>query len=188
MANASGHYKALEGSVMNKIFDGPSSSKQPRRNEVRTEVCMQLFEQMEEESDDESSGSPDIHEVSVEVMKGTMETAKQQKTWGPVVVTRVSARIKNTRKTVMERAQELKKVKELEIPKGNFHGFLNSFAALDNASLIIKARDAGVSLGISDDDIEKNISTVNDVEQERLKIFHSNNHDMFPSSLGKLAY
>jgi hypothetical protein len=44
----------------------------------------------------------------------------------------MSSRIPRDGKTSIEKAQDLKKAKNLEIPKGNkIYGFSNSFAALD---------------------------------------------------------
>ena len=63
--------------------------------------------------------------------------------------------------------------------KGIIRGFSNSFAALDNISLSHIARNAGISLGVSDSDIESNIEVVRGVEMDRLDNFHVNNPDMF---------
>ena len=63
--------------------------------------------------------------------------------------------------------------------KGIIRGFSNSFAALDNISLSHIARNAGISLGVSDSDIENNIEVVRGVQMDRLDNFHANNPDMF---------
>jgi hypothetical protein len=69
-----------------------------------------------------------------------METGKWKKTGGPVQATRMSSRIQRDGKSAIEKAQELKRAKNLEIPLGKIkvHGFSNSFAALADEDLICK--------------------------------------------------
>jgi hypothetical protein len=53
----------------------------------------------------------------------------------------MSSRIPRDGKTIIEKAQDFKKARNLEIPKGNkISGFSNSFAALDNQNLLDKAK------------------------------------------------
>jgi hypothetical protein len=98
----------------------------------------------------------------------------------------MSSRIQRDGKSAIEKAQGLKKAKNLEVPKCKkmTHGFNNSFAALNNSSLLEKAKDAGINLGDCDDMIELHINTIKDVEIDRLEKFHSENPGMFlPSDI-----
>jgi hypothetical protein len=49
------------------------------------------------------------------VQKGGL---KEKKVWGPVMATRMSSRIQRDGKSTIEKAQELKKAKNLEAPRG----------------------------------------------------------------------
>jgi hypothetical protein len=75
------------------------------------------------------------------------EKRKGKEKWGPVLAVRTSNRIIKDGRSMIEKAQELKKQKNLEKPKGMPHGFCNSFAVLDNDDLLGKACDAGLSFG-----------------------------------------
>jgi hypothetical protein len=105
---------------------------------------------------------------------------KGKKAWGPIQATRMSSRITRDGKSAIEKAQELKKTKNLEAPKGKCKaGFSNSFAALDNDSLLEKAADAGISLGDTKEKADSNVNKIKDVELDRLERFHVSNPDMF---------
>jgi hypothetical protein len=105
---------------------------------------------------------------------------KKNKVWGPILATRMSSRIHIDGKSAIEKAQELKKAKNMEIPQGNeVHGFSNSFAALDNDLLEDNARAVGISLGSSTASNENNIICLKNLEVERLSNFHNDHPDMF---------
>jgi hypothetical protein len=105
---------------------------------------------------------------------------KEKKTWGPVQATRMSSRITRDGKSAIEKAQDLKKAKNLEIPKGNrIHGFSNSFAALDNPTLYDTAKTAGISLGHKSLDVDYVINEIKNVETNRLINFHNSNPESF---------
>jgi hypothetical protein len=92
----------------------------------------------------------------------------------------MSSRIQRDGKSAIEKAQELKKTKNLEAQKGKkTHGFNNSFAALNNSSLVEKVVDASISLGDTDDTVEMHVDKTRNIELERLSKFHTNNPDMF---------
>ncbi|KAM0876127.1 hypothetical protein ACQ4PT_036376 [Festuca glaucescens] len=110
---------------------------------------------------------------------------KEKKQWGPVQATRMSSRIPRDGKSVIEKAQDLKKAKNLEIPKGNrIHGFSNSFAALDNPTLFDNAKNAGISLGHKNLNADSIIDKIKEAETKRLVDFHNSNPDSFlPSDI-----
>jgi hypothetical protein len=105
---------------------------------------------------------------------------KEKKQWGPVQATRMSSRIPRDGKSVTEKAQDLKKEKNLEIPKGNKTlGFSNSFAALDNHLLLGRAKNAGISLGIKTKNADSVIDKIKEGEIKRLEDFHLTNPASF---------
>ena len=106
---------------------------------------------------------------------------KGKKKWGLVVATRTSSRIQKDGRTAVEKAQEILKAKNLEVPKSkNFSQCIsNSFAVLDNATLMQNAINTGITLGDSEDNINDNINIVKETELDRLNRFHSDHPDMF---------
>lgn len=78
--------------------------------------------------------------------------------WGVVMAPRMT-KIKRDGRSAVQKAQDLKKDKNLEVPKGktNVHGFHNYFAALDNHELLHKASSGGVLLGEHVEMINQNI-------------------------------
>jgi hypothetical protein len=92
----------------------------------------------------------------------------------------MSSRIPRDDKIVIEKAQDLKKAKNLEIPKGNkIYGFSNSYAALDNPILLDKAKNAGISLGHKDLNADSVIDMIKEVETKRFHDFHKSNPASF---------
>lgn len=85
-------------------------------------IGTQLLDQFNEESDD-----------GEEVLPPPVLPAKNMK-WGPVVAPRMSARIQRDSRTAIQKAQDLKKTKYLEIPKGNSIRNGNSFSAFNDRS------------------------------------------------------
>ncbi|KAK1649992.1 hypothetical protein QYE76_067797 [Lolium multiflorum] len=105
---------------------------------------------------------------------------KEKKHWGPVQATRMSSRIPRDGKSVIEKAQDLKKEKNLEIPRGNkIFGFSNSFAALDNQLLLGRAKNAGISLGVKTKNADSVIDKIKEGEIKRLEDFHLSNPAAF---------
>ncbi|KAM0927426.1 hypothetical protein ACQ4PT_002866 [Festuca glaucescens] len=105
---------------------------------------------------------------------------KEKKNWGHVQATRMSSRIQRDGRSAIEKAQELKKSKNLEVPKSNkIHGISNSFAALENHVLLERAKCAGISLGHTSMKTDVIINDIKKIEIDRLKNFHSSNPDMF---------
>jgi hypothetical protein len=92
----------------------------------------------------------------------------------------MSSRIPRDGKSAIEKAQELKKAKNMEIPQGNrMHGFSNLFSALDNDFLEDNARATCIILGSCAASTENNIICLKNLEVERLSNFHKDHHDMF---------
>jgi hypothetical protein len=98
---------------------------------------------------------------------------------GPVLATRMSSRIVHDGKSIIEKAKEPKKNKNLEQPKGMPHGYRNSFDVLDNVNLMNKANDAGISLGSDRIMVDKNIDAIKHLEKDRLFCFRDENPYMF---------
>ena len=100
--------------------------------------------------------------------------------WGPVIATRVSARIQRSGVPSLKKAQELKQIQNLEVPKGKKNpGFKNSFSCLDDNVLANIADKAGVILGKDPTQITGNIKIIKQLEDARLDKFHQDNPDMF---------
>jgi hypothetical protein len=110
---------------------------------------------------------------------------KEKKNCGPVQATRMSSRIARDGKSAIEKSQDLKKAKNLEIPKGNrIHGFSNSFAALDNPTLHDTAKIAGISLGHKSLNVDFAIDEIKKAGTKRLVDFHNSNPESFlPSDI-----
>jgi hypothetical protein len=85
----------------------------------------------------------------------------------------MSTRISRDGKSVIEKAQELKKAKNLEKPASmnKIHGFANSFAALEDDKLVLNAQPAGISLGVSSDVVKMNIGLIRGIESKKVGIF-----------------
>jgi len=74
----------------------------------------------------------------------TKKNQKRKIGWGPIPIAARPRRVAEDGRTMLEKAQDLKRMKNLE--KGNY--LKNSFAYEDNAVLLSKARCVNVSLGI----------------------------------------
>lgn len=98
--------------------------------------------------------------------------------WGPVVASRVSSRNKKDGRPALQKAQELKQIKNLEVPIMR-KGTQNSFACLDDSLLIKTADFLGIDLGPSSDSIRDNISIIKQIELDRLDKFNLENPDVF---------
>jgi hypothetical protein len=98
-------------------------------------------------------------------------TKKEGKTkWGSVLVEKRSSRNPRDGRTIMEKAQERKKLANLEGPKGNSK-YANPFSvlALDEISLVAKV--VGVSLGSTVEEIEEPARVVQENGKIRLGLF-----------------
>jgi hypothetical protein len=149
-------------------------------------IGVQLLSQFDSEADDDEEEEEALDMISVEQIieeKGKTKATDNGK-WGPVLATRMSSRIVHDGKSIIEKAKDLKKNKNLEIPKGMSHGNKNSFAILDNLCLMNKANDAGILLGIDKNMVDRNIDAIWHLETDRLIDFRDENPDMFwPSNL-----
>jgi hypothetical protein len=176
----------LETSVQAKVFgkenllpkDGVLVLRSAEEN-----IGKNLIQQFDDESDEDEDVSKGKEVVLV---NNNPEPSmphiawKGKKQWGPVQATRMSSRIPRDGKSVIEKAQDLKKAKNLEIPKGNkICGFSNSFAAIDNLSLVEKAKNFGISLGSISKNADDVVDKIKDVEIKRLEEFHLSNPACF---------
>jgi hypothetical protein len=181
-ANQHANVQTLEASVMERVM-GKCTYSQALQiglgdKSVEENVGRQLIQELNEESDDEEDAEQDVTQQMV------FPKARGKRAWGPVQATRMSTRISRDGKSVIEKAQELKKAKNLEKPTGKIHGFANSFAALEDNNLVSNAKAAGISLGVSSDIVKMNVDLIRGVESKRLEDFHSNHPDMFlPSDI-----
>nr|XP_051200157.1 uncharacterized protein LOC127313726 [Lolium perenne] len=116
---------SLETSVQAKVFGKeahiPNESVLVVRR-AEDNIGKNLIQQFDDESDDDVE---DIN-VGMEVIVSSKPDLpvppmawKEKKQWGPVQATRMSSRIPRDGKSVTEKAQDLKKEKNLEIPKAN---------------------------------------------------------------------
>jgi hypothetical protein len=147
-----------------------------------------VFDNEAEDEDEEELSMDGAIASAVPVVadaQGHGEKRKCKEKLGPVLAVRASNRIIKDGRSMIEKAQELKKNKNLEKPKGMPHGFCNSFAILDNAELLGKACDAGLSFGNSQVNILETIDAIKHKEVDRLVSFRENNPGMFlPPNLG----
>jgi hypothetical protein len=179
-----------EARVRSKIMGTPGvqykTGRGDRQRAPEENIGVQLLAQFDSEADDDEDEEAELDVASVEQIidekKKTVEAGKRK--WGPVVAIRMSNRIVHDGKSIIERAKELKKNKNLDQPKGIPHGFKNSFAVLDNICLMNKAHEAGISLGIDENMIDGNIDAIKHLEKDRLVSFRDENPDMFlPANL-----
>jgi hypothetical protein len=140
-------------------------------------VGRHLLVEFEEESEEEENAANDTQILKPPSIPIVQEN---KKVWGQVLATRMSSRIVRDGKSAIEKAHALKKAKNLEIPqRKKVHGFSNSFAALDDDDLIVKASAAGISLASSKTSVKENVHCLKNVELDRLDKFHHDHPDMF---------
>ncbi|KAM0897032.1 hypothetical protein ACQ4PT_022817 [Festuca glaucescens] len=185
-ASRSAAQQNLETSVQDKVFGREphiltDSVLVPRS--VEENIGKNLLQHFDAESDDDAEGCKEMNDDMVSNNPDPPMPSmvwKEKKQWGPVQATRMSSRIPRDGKTVIEKAQDLKKAKNLEIPRGNkIYGFSNSFAALDNPILLDKANNAGISLGHKEQNADAVIDKIKEVETKRLVDFHHSNPASF---------
>jgi hypothetical protein len=136
--------------IMNKKYDNNNIIIASRAYFLH--IGIQLLSQFDSEADEEDDDVEVVVEEISEVMRAhdaEVETAKGtgKNKWGPILATRMSSRIVHDGKSMIEKAKELKKCKNLEKPSGMPSGCHNSFAVLNNVDLLHKAHGAGHSLG-----------------------------------------
>jgi hypothetical protein len=176
---------AMESSVQAKVFGKEPLITTESALVIRSaeeNIGKNLLQHFEEEEDDDGEGTKSAEEGELPktcVPSMLTNVWKEKKQWGPVQATRMSSRIPRDGKSAIEKAQDLKKGKNLEIPKGNIHGFSNSFAALDNHTLSNNARHAGISLGHKTRNTDDVIDQIKKVELNRLDDFHQTNPASF---------
>jgi hypothetical protein len=185
-------YKEKEAQVMSKLVGDALARSSQTVNIVdrsaEENIGRHLLQSFDEESEDEGAVLQQQHQQQVPVIQHVQKGGgKEKKTWGPVMATRMSSRIQRDGKSAIEKAQELKKAKNLDAPKGKkILGIANSFAVLSNEVLLGKAQNAGINLGNDSDVIDMHISALKNVEIDRLEKFHDNNPDMFlPSDISQ---
>jgi hypothetical protein len=177
-----------EERVRSKILETPVVEYNSYRgNEMRApeeNIGIELLAQFDSEADEDDEEVEAVAEVIPEVMKVqdtevVTEKGKGKTKWGPVLATRMSSRIVHDGKSMIEKAKELKKCKNLEKPAGMPSGCHNSFAVLNNVDLLHKAHGAGLSLGTDMDSAEANVVAIKQIEIGRIVDFRENNPDMF---------
>jgi hypothetical protein len=171
----------LEMSVRAKVLEEKMPCKDAEVvtmvRDVEDNVGRHLLDEFEEESEEEENTANDTQIVKPPKIPIVQE---KKKVWLPVLATRMSSRIARDGKSAIEKAQALKKAKNLEIPQGKkVHGFSNSFAALDDDDLTVKESAAGISLGSSQTSVKENIHCLKNVELDRLDKFHHDHPDIF---------
>jgi hypothetical protein len=171
----------LERSVRAKVLEDKMPCKDAEVvtvvRAVEDNVGRHLLEEFVEESEEEENAANDTQIVKPPSIPIVQE---KKKVWGPVLATRMSSRIARDGKSAIEKAQALKKAKNLEVPQGKkVHSFSNSFVALDDDNLTDKASAAGISLGSSQTSVKENIHCLKNIELDRLDKFHHDHPDMF---------
>jgi hypothetical protein len=177
---------ALESSVQAKVFGKepliPIESALVLRS-AEENIGKNLLQNFDDEEDEDTEGAKSVEDgVLPNIPEPAMPSKvwKDKKQWGPVQATRMSSRIPRDGKTAIEKAQDLKKAKNLEIPKGtNTYGSSNSFAALDNHTMIDNARKAGIILEHKTHNVDDVIAKIKEVELKRLDDFHQSNPACF---------
>jgi hypothetical protein len=143
-----------EDRVKSKILGTPGVTYKTQREKVdrgpEENIVVQLLSQFdseaeEDEDDLEMDGAMASATLVIADIQEPREKRKGKEKWGPVLAVRQSNRIIKDGRSIIEKAQELKKNKNLEKPKGMPPSFCNSFAVLDNDVLLEKACDAGLS-------------------------------------------
>lgn len=115
------------------------------------------------------------------LMPVSQPAAGAKTAWGPMLAPRMSNRIKRDGRNAIQRAADLLKVENLEVPKpGNtMPCSSNSFAVLADDNLHAKASDAGISLGRDQGAIMHNIAVIKSIECGRMANFKMDNPDAF---------
>jgi hypothetical protein len=183
--------QSLETSVQARVFGKealiPVDGTLVLRS-VEENIGKNLLQQFDAESDDDEER---VKEMKDDLVGNKPDPPmpsmvwKEKKHWGHGQATRMTSRIPRDGKTVIEKAQDLKKAKNLEIRKGNkIFGLSNSFASLDNPILLGKAKNAGISLGHKKQNVDVVIDRIKEMETKRLDDFHLSNPASFlPSDI-----
>jgi hypothetical protein len=185
-------------SVGGKYHNLEEESRHSRWEEFRrfasrdnaTEGCSTLLKRMElEASDNEDDMNMEDEMISLEeaglIPSGEAEVLetdqvavrknqKRKTGWGPIQRIPRPRRVPDDGKYVLQRAQELKQVKNLE--KGTRHS--SSLAFASNTSLNIKAHTVGIELGMDDLAINNTIDGMKQKELDNLKNFEENNPEV----------
>ncbi|XP_051194795.1 uncharacterized protein [Lolium perenne] len=118
-------HQKLEMSVLEKVL-GKEPVVQVSHALVLREAEENIGKNLLQHFDDESEEEADavIQKEDGPVLNNSAPVVaamawKEKKTWGPVQATRMSSRIPRDGKSAIEKAQDLKKAKNLEIPKAN---------------------------------------------------------------------
>jgi len=121
----------------------------------------------------------ELEDIGVD--KGATKKNQKRKTgWGPILRAPRPRRGHEDGRTMLEKAQDLKKVKNLE--KGTYPK--NSFASENNIALLNKARCVNISLGIDTSTANDTIDSLKLKELEDRTIFEEKNPEVnLPSSL-----
>ncbi|KAM0899054.1 hypothetical protein ACQ4PT_021541 [Festuca glaucescens] len=180
--------KDLEESVKNKVFGMEQAHVSSHAMVLRSaednieESLLQRFDAESDEEVEKTVENDNQNTITEDQPTQLLPSLvwKEKKNWGHVQATRMSSRIQRDGRSAIEKAQELKKSKNLEVPKGNkIHRISNSFAALENHVLLERAKCAGISLGHTSMKADVIINDIKKIEIDRLKNIHTSNPDMF---------
>jgi hypothetical protein len=93
--------------------------------------------------------------------------------WGPTLVEKRAGRFQGDGRTVFEKAQERKKICNMECAKGRSKNY-NSFNVLSAPVIDDLAKDVGISLGVVQSAREQSIASVLDSDNCRIDNFDRN--------------
>jgi len=164
--------------------------------DTATEECSTLQKRMELEAlDDEEEMTNEDDMITLEesgllpnieaevngIQDEAGKKAQKRKTgWGRILRIPRPRRVPEDGKTIMQRAQELKKVKNLEKGKN----YSSSFAFESNSSLNDKALNVGIELGSDSQSINETIDGLKQNELDNLRNFKENNPEVnLPANL-----
>ena len=159
--------KRVQSVIQGMKSDG-NIKKTIQKNLPGENIGVQLLEQFNEESEEEGS---------TEIPAQQTTQGGQAKNWGPIVAPRMSTRIRRDGRTAIQKAEDLKKRKDLEIPKGNIN--CNSFSTFNDEELLSKARKVGLKLRDDGETISHNIQAIRLIENDRLSSFKESHPECF---------
>lgn len=158
--------------------------------DMATEECSNLLKKMElEESDNEEELNSEDDMMSMEKAglvpsmvaesfepgeDGVKKTQKRKTGWGPIQRIPRPRRGVDDGRTMLQKAQDLKKMKNLE-KRTNYS---SSFSFKSNSSLQNKAYSVGIELGKSDLVINNTIDGLKQKELDNLKTFEESNPEV----------
>jgi hypothetical protein len=102
-------------------------------------------------------------------LKGNIKKEGKTK-WGPVLVEKRSSWNPRDGRTIMKKAQERKKLANLDAPNGTIK-IANSFSILASVEISIVAKEIGISLGSAVEEIEESMREIQENDKIRSGLF-----------------